>query len=116
MKGIKRVIYPILPLVILCFLLFPGKSLGGVETGLIDFGQVLVDEEAKAGLTISNEGQTSYTIYLTLDSQTGSFSMDYSGAFTLAPGGSKEIVIYFKPLVPGMDSATLTVGYYEGWT
>ncbi|MBW2066827.1 MAG: choice-of-anchor D domain-containing protein [Deltaproteobacteria bacterium] len=120
MKGIKRVIYPILPLVILCFLLFPGNSSAGVATDVIDFGQVLVGEQVTRGLAISNGAATTYVIYVELfNSATESFSVDYSGDYpiVLGSGESREILITYSPTTVGIDTGTLTIKYYEGgWT
>ncbi|MBW2113088.1 MAG: hypothetical protein JRH00_17005 [Deltaproteobacteria bacterium] len=116
MKETKKRLYPVLSAIVLCFLLFPGNSLGAVQSSLIDFRQVLVGSQATSGLIVSNQGTTNYTVYLTMDQAVGPFSTDYSAPINLPAGESREIQITYSPVIPGTDSAIITVSYAAGWS
>lgn len=118
MKKTKKRLYPVLSAIVLCCLLFPGSSLGAVQTSLIDFGQVLVSSQATSGLAVSNNAETTYVVYLELADPAGPFSVNTSGPLILAKDETKEIQITYTPIIPGIDTDTIVLSYYGdgGWT
>lgn len=87
--------------------------------GDLDFGYAFVDCPVSAWTTVTNTGSAPAVVV-----DLGSSSMDYAPAevalpFTLAPGETQEVEVWWTPAFDGQDSAQLEVleqalGLFEG--
>jgi Zn-dependent metalloprotease len=85
-----------------------GESDIRVDPAQIDFGHVLLGETAQHILSIRNAGNTDLTVSA-VAVPSGPFHLPASTAFTVIPGASHDITVFFSPEVVGAQQATLTL-------
>ncbi|AXI99507.1 Por secretion system C-terminal sorting domain-containing protein [Cyclonatronum proteinivorum] len=83
-----------------------GEAVIAVDPESIDFGTVVVGEEASATVTVSNAG-TDVLSVTGFATDNDAFVVTTS-AFDLAVGESAEVTVTYAPAAAGDDSATLT--------
>lgn len=81
-----------------------------VDPLTVRFGEVNVGQSEVLMVTISNAAGATGTLTGTVGTPTGPFAVvEGGGAFNLAPGASRQVIVQFSPVTAGSASGTLAI-------
>jgi len=81
-----------------------------VSESVLDFGVVAPDSAPVLGLLeITNEGRDDLIVQELNLSGSGAFTLSSSGGFTVAPGSSNQVIVYYETTVSTGDTAILNI-------
>ena len=82
-------------------------DLGSTNDYMLDFGDLLVGNEATGHITVTNDG--SADLVISNITVTGEFEIDQSGGITIVAGGAETVSVTFDPGAAGSFAGTVTI-------